>query len=658
MLLVGAIAVGEHLSSRYVAKLVAAADRQQAVVAESLLSETLLSRIEIAGREIRTATSPDQVALKRAELQKAADQARAKLSELQGLITQEGERAQIATVADLTGTYISSLEEIAEKQTGILSLFSKLDAAESEWTVAFNRLVNSDAFTFLPNASSVEGLMGEAGSAFKDARSATWRYFVLRESSQVLRITGAADQAVEKLVYAERDIKDEKLGASIQKLQQLVPAYVSILKRIAELVASQSELLSTVVTPTEVRMQALLEQMAQESTALSERATENSVAGAATMNRLRVLAGVVVVALLIGVALFGVFNIAHPIQNIGSVLVKLSAGETAVAIPYLRRTDEIGATARAAGIFKDNLSRMAEIEAAQTELTRQAQIDRKAAMDHIASTFEQTIGEIVNSISTTSVGLEQSARVMRRATDVTKQLTSTLASTAEQASANVNSVSRSTEEISSFTADIAQQSRTSSDLAHRAVQEARNTDRRMAELASAAQRIDDVVGLITQIAGKTNLLALNATIEAARAGEAGRGFAIVAAEVKQLAKQTAEATKEITSYVASIQTASKDSATALKQIEDTVDKLAEIASMVANAVHEQETTTRTISEELKEVAAGAADVVSKITQVDKEARDAESASVDVLASARTLAAGSSKLRADATGFVTMVRSAN
>ena len=156
------------------------------------------------------------------------------------------------------------------------------------------------------------------------------------ESAQVLRITGAADQAVEKLVYAERDIKDEKLGASIQKLQQLVPAYVSILKRIAELVASQSELLSTVATPTEVRMQALLEQMAQESTALSERATENSVAGAATMNRLRVLAGVVVVALLIGVALFGVFNIAHPIQNIGSVLVKLSAGETAVAIPYLR----------------------------------------------------------------------------------------------------------------------------------------------------------------------------------------------------------------------------------------------------------------------------------------------------------------------------------
>ena len=250
---------------------------------------------------------------------------------------------------------------------------------------------------------------------------------------------------------------------------------------------------------------------------------------------------------------------------------------------------------------------MAEIEAAQTELSRQAQIDRKAAMDHIASTFEQTIGEIVNSISTTSVGLEQSARVMRRATDVTKQLTSTLASTAEQASANVNSVSRSTEEISSFTADIAQQSRTSSDLAHRAVQEARNTDRRMAELASAAQRIDDVVGLITQIAGKTNLLALNATIEAARAGEGpGRGFAVVAAEVKQLAGQTAEATKEITSYVASIQTASKNSATALKQIEDTVDKLAEIASMVANAVHEQETTTRTISEELKEVAAGAA----------------------------------------------------
>ena len=77
------------------------------------------------------------------------------------------------------------------------------------------------------------------------------------------------------------------------------------------------------------------------------------------------------------------------------------------------------------------------------------------------------------------------------------------------------------------------------------VSEAETTNTQIAGLAAAAQKIGDVVKLISDIAGQTNLLALNATIEAARAGDAGRGFAVVASEVKSLAVQTAKATEDI-----------------------------------------------------------------------------------------------------------------
>src|SRR5204862_4304487 len=110
-------------------------------------------------------------------------------------------------------------------------------------------------------------------------------------------------------------------------------------------------------------------------------------------------------------------------------------------------------------------------------------------------------------------------------------------------------------------------------ITYQAVEQAKRTDANVSELSCAAQRIGDVVKLITAIADQTNLLALNATIEAARAGEAGRGFAVVASEVKSLAHQTAKATGEIGTQISEMQVATGGTVATIKEISETIGKV-------------------------------------------------------------------------------------
>jgi methyl-accepting chemotaxis protein len=221
----------------------------------------------------------------------------------------------------------------------------------------------------------------------------------------------------------------------------------------------------------------------------------------------------------------------------------------------------------------------------------------------------------------------------------------------------VQAVASATEELSSSVSEIGRQVQESSNIASQAVRQAQQTDARINELSQAAGRIGDVVKLITAIAEQTNLLALNATIEAARAGEAGRGFAVVASEVKQLASQTAKATEEISAQIASMQTATQDSVGAIKEIGGTIGRISEIAGAIAAAVQEQGAATGEIARNVGEAAKGTAEVASNITAVNRGAGETGSASAQVLISAQSLSAESDHLKAEVEKFLSTVRAA-
>ena len=221
----------------------------------------------------------------------------------------------------------------------------------------------------------------------------------------------------------------------------------------------------------------------------------------------------------------------------------------------------------------------------------------------------------------------------------------------------MQTVASATEELASSVREIAKQVQTSTRIATTAVEQANETDASIGVLSQAANRIGDVIKLITQVAEQTNLLALNATIEAARAGEAGRGFAVVASEVKALAAQTAKATDEIGTQIAGMQTATQEAVGTIKTIAATIGQISEITTAISAAIEEQGAATSEISGNTHRAAAGTTEVANTMARVSEGATQTGAASSQLLTSAQQLADSTLSLQSDIDEFLKSIAAA-
>ena len=417
---------------------------------------------------------------------------------------------------------------------------------------------------------------------------------------------------------------------------------------------------------------------------IAEVDTDEALAGVATLRNVSALIAVVV-AVLVGLA--GVFVsrklITQPIGSMVSVMGKLAGGDKTITIPCTEQDDELGDMADAVEVFKQSMIKAEQLAADEersrnerieqerqlaeererlaTERANEQERQRKEAetrserMNALTSDFDRLATEVLTAVSDASEELDNTARSMSGLADENTHQATVVAAASEQTSINVQMIATASDQMASVIAEIARQISRSAEIANKAVTEAEYTSRTVHSLSEAAQKVGAVVDLIKDIADQTNLLALNATIEAARAGDAGRGFSVVAAEVKNLSNQTASATDEIADHISEIQTVTKSAVEAIASIETTIGEMNEVSTTIASAIEEQGLATQEIATNSQQAAIGTQEVSSSIITVNDTASKTGKSAQQVVIAAADLGEQSDKLNNAVKSFLEDVK---
>ena len=406
--------------------------------------------------------------------------------------------------------------------------------------------------------------------------------------------------------------------------------------------------------------------------------------GSETAALLTTILGITGVLLSIAIGFLVGRTVIRALQQMITVMTRISKGELEIDIPFSERPDEIGEVSRAVAVFRQNMSdnltlqddlakreqvaqkekdeAVAEALAGQkereVEMERQSEMaaDRAKYMELICRAYDHRISIGMRTLNDASESVQSTAGSIKGNAGKTTERSQSVSDAAGQATSNVETVAAAAEELSASSQEIARIVEESRNVAKSAVAEAKNANDGVMVLDEAAKKIGEVVGLINEIASQTNLLALNATIEAARAGEAGKGFAVVATEVKSLADQTAKATEDISSQVTHIQNATSNAVTAISAIGETIDNVARSTGAIADAAEQQKAATQEIAASASSAADRTREVTTNISDVDDAASETNNAASGLEISAASLAVETDGLQKLVQKFMVEVRS--
>ena len=382
-------------------------------------------------------------------------------------------------------------------------------------------------------------------------------------------------------------------------------------------------------------------------------AAEATVASART-EMVALALGTTVLGLIIAVAF--AYSTSKPIFAAMHIAGRVAAGTFTDQIE-VRRRDELGHLLKSLALMQASLKARADEDLAlmrSKDAANAEQVSRRTHMEAEIEAFRSTVTSILANADAVTGELTETAQTLSSISQAAGQQSIEASSSADETSANVQTVSTAAGQLGESVQAIEGQLYEATGIVRRASSMAEDANQTMGLLTSAAQHIDDVVGFIRDIAGQTNLLALNATIEAARAGEAGRGFAIVASEVKGLAIQTAKATEEISSQIAEVQLATKRAADNVAAMAQVMNEIDAFTARIASAVNLQNAAAAEITESVRQAAAGTANVARGIAGTAAANENATRSADLILRSANDLSRQAAELRSSVDRFLSNV----
>lgn len=273
----------------------------------------------------------------------------------------------------------------------------------------------------------------------------------------------------------------------------------------------------------------------------------------------------------------------------------------------------------------------------------------------LADDFERDVKSVVNMVAAAATELSQTSDSMLHTVKENTQLAEQATVASSETSSNVHTVAAATEELSASVKEISEQLQKTNTLVQQSSEKANNADKLAEQLNASSEKVNEVMELISSIAGQINLLALNATIESARAGEAGKGFAVVASEVKNLATQTDKSVTEIQAVVGEMQNATNAIINALTDIKHSIGEISFATSSVASAVEEQSATTNDISRNMQSASSSTQVVSNNLNNVSVASSSAASASEQMSSATKELSKQAETLNTQVDAFLSKIR---
>jgi len=440
-----------------------------------------------------------------------------------------------------------------------------------------------------------------AGNVMRDllrVRQSTQKFLVTNTMAAAKETKAELDSYLEGIEMLDQALQNAQRRTVIEKVEKSARQYVNAFDRVVEVVNVRNDLI-------ENTLDILGPQMARdlEEVKLSVKEDQN-ILGAevkARSNSVKtIVLGATAAALLLGVAaaFFITRSITGPVQEVVDFVEEIAEGDFTSELD-IKQQDEIGRMSAALAETIKKLGRMIK------EITEGV---------NTLSSSSTELSAVSSQLSTNSE--DASARTSGVAASAEELSTnmSSVSAAMEQSSSNVGMVASATEEMSSTVKEIAENAARAKNITDGAVTQSNATSAKVNELGEAASKIGKVTEAITEISEQTNLLALNATIEAARAGEAGKGFAVVANEIKDLAKQTADATVDIKNQIDEMQSTTNGTITDIQDISTVINDINDVINTIATAVEQQSAATGEISENISQASSGITEVNENVAQ--------------------------------------------
>ena len=432
--------------------------------------------------------------------------------------------------------------------------------------------------------------------------------------------TGKNIGALEKLSseWATQEDRDRlaQLKEEIPKLRRYQDDGVSLAQsREKDAVIRGSRVFNEGATPQSQKIRKVLTEMSDNQMKLLMTDQSRLVADIRSLDFIVFLSGFVVLVIGVSVATIIGRQISHASRTARDCATAIAAGDlTGDQVPVVSH-DELGELAAAINKMQASLRQVIHSISENAQNVANASEEFSSVSQQITANSEETSAQ-ANAVSVAT----------------------------EEVNRNLQTVATATEEMSASISEIAKNATEAAKVAAEAMKTATETNAIVGKLGESSAEIGQVIKTITSIAQKTDLLALNATVEAARAGEVGAGFAVVANEVKELAKQTAAATEDISRKIEAIQGDTKGAVQAISAISGIITRVNEISGTIAAAVEEQSATTNEMSRNLTEAAKGATQVTENIGGVAQAAQNTSHGATDSLKAAQQLAKMSTQLR--------------